>query len=127
MATYLARYLAGEHDQVWHELVKMGDAVREEPVFTDAEAVAREMMRRVRDNIERLIPRLREHGYRCALQEPLTPPVDQVESYLAVMEEWGPLPLALRAFYEVVGAVSLDGTFAQDQPWYESAAFPLAF
>lgn len=57
MATYLERYLAGEHEQVWRDIVALGDAVREEPAFTDAEAMAREMMSRVQRNIEKLIPR----------------------------------------------------------------------
>lgn len=52
---YLARYVASEHEQVWAELQSLGAAVREEPVYTDALAVARETMRRVRHNIEMLI------------------------------------------------------------------------
>jgi len=34
--SYLERYLAGEHEQVWAELVALGPAVREEPVYSDA-------------------------------------------------------------------------------------------
>jgi hypothetical protein len=111
MATYLERYLAGEHEPVWREIVALGAAVRKEPALTDAEAVAREMMGRVRRNIERLIPRLRERGYVFANAEPLTGPEENVAGYLAAMEEWGPLPLALRVFWEIVGEVSLDGAY----------------
>jgi hypothetical protein len=63
MPTYLDRYLAGEHEQVWDELMALGAAVREEPVYSDALAVARETMRRSRSNIETLIPRLDQAGY----------------------------------------------------------------
>jgi hypothetical protein len=61
--TYLERYLAGEYEQVWAELEALGAAVREEPLSSDALAVARETMRRVRENLEVLIPRLVKAGY----------------------------------------------------------------
>ncbi len=63
MGAYLDRYLSGECQAVWDELVGLGAAVREEPLYSDALAVARETMRRARANIETLIPRLRELGY----------------------------------------------------------------
>jgi hypothetical protein len=61
-ASYLERYQAGEHEQVWAELYALGTAVREEPLYGDALAVARETMRRARYNIETLIPRLQTLG-----------------------------------------------------------------
>lgn len=63
MPRYLERYLAGEYEQVWAELQTLGAAVREEPVYADALAVARETMRRARANIETLIERLLALGY----------------------------------------------------------------
>ncbi|HEX8996351.1 MAG TPA: hypothetical protein VF812_10000 [Ktedonobacterales bacterium] len=60
---YLERYLAGEYEPVWAELEALGAAVRDEPVYRDALAVARETMRRVRENLEALIPRLVKAGY----------------------------------------------------------------
>lgn len=63
MGAYLERYLRGECEAVWDELVALGAGVREEPLHSDALAVARETMRRARANIETLIPRLRELGY----------------------------------------------------------------
>lgn len=63
MSTFFERYERGEHEQVWNELVEMGPAVRDEPLFSDALAVARETMRRARANIEMLIPRLVAVGY----------------------------------------------------------------
>jgi hypothetical protein len=38
--TYLERYLAGEHEPVWAELQALGAAVRAEPLYSDALAVA---------------------------------------------------------------------------------------
>ena len=119
MATYLDRYLAGEHLQVWNELVARGDAVREEPVFADAYAVATELMGRVRRNVKQLIPRLRAIGYVFAAEAPVADPIDEVDAYIAAMEEWGPLPLALRAFYTVVGAIDLEGELPEEHPWHD--------
>jgi hypothetical protein len=48
---------------VWAELLALGTAVREKPLYADALAVARETMRRARHNIEVLIPRLVAVGY----------------------------------------------------------------
>lgn len=68
--TYLERYVSGEYEQVWDELVTLGAAVRQDPVYTDALAVARETMRRARANIDRLIPRLVRHWIGRASSRP---------------------------------------------------------
>lgn len=62
--TLLRRYQAGEHEQVWADMVALGPGVREEPYLGDAQAVARETMRRVRHNLELIVARLEELGYR---------------------------------------------------------------
>lgn len=64
MPTYLERYQAGEHAAVWEELIALGEGVRSEPYITDASAVAAATMRRARHNVETLIRRLDEKGYR---------------------------------------------------------------
>ncbi len=113
MATYLARYLAGEREQVWAELDALGAAVREEPLYADALAVARETMRRVRSNIETLVARLRDGGYWSAYKESVyAAPTGEVEAEIARLEALigGPLPISLRTFYELVGTVNLMGT-----------------
>jgi hypothetical protein len=122
---YLERYLSGEHEQVWAELVALGDAVRVEPLYSDALAVARETMRRVRWNIETLIPRLTAAGYQFgygwldvgdhdfALSQPavFSPPSAETRRLIMELEKAaGPLPLSLRAFYAVVGSVNFVGT-----------------
>jgi hypothetical protein len=64
MTRFLDRYMHGECEQVWEELVALGDHVRaEESLHADALAVARETMRRARANIEVLISRLQRLGY----------------------------------------------------------------
>jgi hypothetical protein len=61
--TYLERYTNGEYEPVWNELQALGPAVLQEPLYSDALAVARETMRRTRRNIEELIQRLIRIGF----------------------------------------------------------------
>ena len=51
MQTLLQRYMSGEFEQVWSELLALGSNVREERYYTEALEVARETMRRARKNI----------------------------------------------------------------------------
>jgi hypothetical protein len=171
---YLERYVNGEYEPVWDELQALGAAVREEPVYADATAVARETMRRVRKNIEELIQRLISIGFvfgydqhlmQCVRRiregtmdwtdylemltwvreqpslflpatlmedrlsfylhsrlthdadafrrewrtDPTNPPV--MSDYLEELEqEYGLVPLSVRAWYEEVGAVNFFGS-----------------
>ena len=57
------RYLAGEREQAWAELVALGPQVREDPHAADALAVAFETMLRVASNIDMIITRLQAIGY----------------------------------------------------------------
>ncbi len=132
MTPFLSRYLGGEHERVWAELVALGPRVREEPVASDARAVARETMRRAKENVGRIIARLGHIGYRFELtprgddewrpnpQVHVPPPAD-IGARIAVFEAVaGPLPLALRAWYEVVGSVNLMGR----HPAWDERAYP---
>jgi hypothetical protein len=102
----------------------LGERVREEPLSTDAWAVAVETMRWARHTIEALLPRLSALGYRFgdglfpddpidaeALPGPLylPPAADAPARVTAVQELVGPLPLSVRAFYHIVGSVILVG------------------
>lgn len=135
--SYQERYLHGEHEQVWAELLALGEQVRDDPFAGDARAVAYETMRRVRYNLDLLIPRLRARGYtfgygwaiaRGALtvagaaeyerdEPPLSPPEGDLSAVIAEIERRaGILPLSLRAFYEVVGGCNFVGA----HPLWES-------
>jgi hypothetical protein len=105
------RYTAGAHEEVWKELVALGPAVREDPHAADALAVAYETMRRVRANVETVTARLQASGYEHTSEIPLhQPPGPQTRKLMARLEKRaGALPLSLRAFYEVVGAVDWTG------------------
>jgi hypothetical protein len=63
LSNYYDRYQRGERIQVWSDLIALGEAVRQEPVYSDAVAVARETMTRARQNVETLITRLDGIGY----------------------------------------------------------------
>jgi hypothetical protein len=136
MATYLDRYQHGECEQVWVELVALGDQVRAEPLYAEALAVARETMRRARRNIEMLVERLNTIGFHFyqwgtdihrnaspdevedaqRLMPVFAPPSAQVHSIIAAIEEKaGMLPLSLRAFYEIVGTVRFAGSHQEWQ------------
>jgi len=63
LSNYFDRYQRGERIEVWSDLIALGPAVRQEPVYSDAVAVARETMRRAAQNTETLITRLDGIGY----------------------------------------------------------------
>jgi hypothetical protein len=135
--TYLERYLAGEHEPVWAELQALGAEVRAEPLYSDALAVAHETMRRVRHNIELVIPRLHALGYRFGeiphaygweewereftkAYPVFQPPPPATARVLDDLEKRvGVLPLSLRAFYLEIGGVNFVGT----HPWADGGTY----
>ena len=109
---YLDRYLAGQYEQVWTELLGVGGRLRyDADVWAEARLVAEETMRRVRDNVERLRDALPAVGYRFRNPEQvLVSPAPGISADLDRLEaEVGALPLAFRVFCEVVGTVDLSG------------------
>jgi hypothetical protein len=117
----LNRYLSGEHEYVWQEL---GTSVLPSALLGEAQLIAVETMRRVRRNLELLVPRLRSEGF--AFAHPLKPegddgwarydavraqPSPHTEVLLKTVQQVaGPLPESVKAFYREVGAVNLNGT-----------------
>jgi hypothetical protein len=139
------RYAAGDHDAVWAELVALGDAVRRDPHAADALAVACETMRRVDLNVRTLVERLRTMGYRfgppvgaagrvlslfrrhrARPEKAHVPPgPDARATRLRIEKRTGPLPLSIRAFFEVVGSVDLTGQHPALAPGGDVAEDPL--
>ena len=124
---WLARYLDGERAIVWYELRQLGARVREPAFAGEAQAVCDEMARRARRNIDVLIERLLEHGYRFHENDgagtpvqPLTPLGADTEAFLAWLEQtFGPVPMVLSSWVRFVGDVWLVGTHPE---WETSAA-----
>jgi hypothetical protein len=130
--TYLSRYLAGEHRQVWADLQALGEDVRREPVLSDARAVAEETMHRVRRNVEKIEARLRALEYdfelypdeqeRNYMGSPTRAPSSESASDVqTIREAVGPIPLSLEAFFNVVGSVDFVGY----HPWWPEMSDPL--
>jgi hypothetical protein len=73
--SWLERYRAGQREQVWHELRQLGNTVRDDAgLAREAELVCDEMARRARQNVEMIVSRLTDQGYRFHLNDDeLTP------------------------------------------------------
>lgn len=122
MPSYLERYLAGERHAVWADLVALGAQVRAPSYFEDAYSVATETMRRVRHNVEIVRERLEQLGYAFrATDRAYVPPPADTPAMLAEIERLrGPIPLSLRAFYEVVGSVDFEQSRPQLIQYWEA-------
>jgi hypothetical protein len=121
VTSWLARYNSGDTERVWAEMLARGAAIREGALFEDAMAVARETMRRVRWNTVTVHGRLRDLGY--AFEQPeratVSPGFGVVVAIREIETTLGPLPLSLRAFYEIVGAIDFRQSFKQLVNFYE--------
>jgi hypothetical protein len=117
MATesYYRRYLNGEHEAVWTELIKLGSAVREAAVFSDAVAVTQEIVKRAKTNLELLHGRLLALGYEFAdPANSLRLASDKDHALLDQIErDFGRLPIVLRTWYEHLGAVDFSQSESQ--------------
>src|SRR3981081_965409 len=132
MDSFYDRYVQGYHQEVYDELQAMGHHLYEDHPYEDVLAVAREIMRRVRSNIEILIARLSTLGYqfgkgfwedfddlspqeRAIIKQDIpvfrAPSSQTAKSVAELARLVGPLPLSLKCWYEEVGCVNLVGSF----------------
>lgn len=126
MTDWVTRYRNGERDQVWHELRQLGGAIRESGRAEEAQSVCDEMARRARNNVELIVERLTEQGFRFHTNDdaqtpttPHTPPTDEAAAHLEWLEQrFGPVPMTLSSWVRIVGDVWLVGTHPQ---WGASA------
>jgi hypothetical protein len=111
MGRWAERYDAGQHTQVWTEMLGLGADVRAQPqALNDAVAVARLTMTRARSNIDQLVQELPATGYEFA-GDPHLPPTPRVVAELDALEaQIGRLPLALRIWFEEIGQVNFVGS-----------------
>ncbi|MBV1849439.1 hypothetical protein [Catellatospora tritici] len=124
---WLDRYQNGQHDQVWYEFRQLGGTIRSHPELLDeAQLVCDEMARRARHNIELIVRRLTDEGYRfhgnddqetpCVAHHPPTPAADEHARWLE--RRFGAVPLTLLSWVRLVGDVWLVGTHPE---WTSSA------
>lgn len=100
---FLARYQAGDH-AAWDELVASSDAVvQHAELAEEAFAVAAALMKRVRHNTDSVRAILRAAGATLAVED--APATDAALAPLIAVV--GPLPVALDAFWRVVGSIAL--------------------
>jgi hypothetical protein len=113
MSSWLERYRAGDHVQVWTEMTSLGPDVRRDHSWADAAEVTRETMSRVRTNVERLLELLPPKGYEFSddpdVQAFVPPTADVVAQLDRLERRIGRLPLALCCWFEEVGLVNLMG------------------
>jgi hypothetical protein len=125
---WLSRYVAGEHEVVWAEMVAVGASIVDRAdLLREAEAVADETMRRVRQNIDVLEGRLRAAGYRFAADEdenwphqtraqPAADALKIIEAVEAMIG--GRFPISIRSFIVNVGWVDFNGELPGWSPQY---------
>lgn len=124
---WLTRYRDGDHHEVWRELGRLGDRVREPAYAGEAQAVCDEWAQRVRVNLDRIIERLADQGYRFHVnddtQAPEVPsvlPSSSAEEHVRWLEAtFGPVPMSVSSWVRLVGDVWLVGTHPR---WPEASA-----
>ena len=110
---FLARYQAGEHE-AWDDLVRHAVAVSQHPdLLAEAHAVAQALMQRVRQNANAVRATLIEAGARLADDQAPEGP----EAAERLVAATGPLPVALAAFWNVVGAIDLLPPYVDDDSY----------
>jgi hypothetical protein len=114
MGSWLNRYVDGQHESVWDEVVALGPRASDPDVAPEVQALARETMQRALANVEALKSLLPSIGWRFRF--PMTGPPSglcvhalprpDVQERIAQLEALcGPLPASIRAWWEVVGTV----------------------
>jgi hypothetical protein len=125
--SWLERYRAGQREQVWREIGRLGSAIRDDAeLLRETELVCDEMARRARRNVEMITGRLIGQGYRFHRNDdeqtpavPWVPPTAAAGQYANwLTAQTGPVPLTVLSWIRIVGDVWLVGTHPQ---WPESA------
>ena len=112
---------------MWHELRQFGATIPDPVLVEEAQLVCDEMAHRARHNINLIVERLRNEGFRFhSNDDAQTPALPFVRATARAGEhaDWlqrtfGPLPMTVLSWVRLVGDVWLVGTHPQ---WPESAA-----
>jgi hypothetical protein len=123
-ASHHIRYLAGDTAQVWRELINLGPSAYVEPVYSDALAVCREIVRRAAANLRTLHARLTTLAYEFAAPyEALASAGSDSDAVIREFEtEFGQLPLIARVWYDTFASVNF--TQAPAQREYRGREWP---
>ena len=104
MGIYLQRYLGGECEAVWRQLVDLGEAALRPPVLEEATAVTEEVVRRMIHNARVIGNYLADAGYEFQTPGPFVVPADEstAEGVRQIEQEYGELPLILKVWWSHV-------------------------
>ncbi|MCA9057604.1 MAG: hypothetical protein KDA85_03865 [Planctomycetaceae bacterium] len=104
MASYLTRYLNGDCESVWRELIDFEASAIEPPLLNESMAVAEEIVRRIIHNANIVGRYLQGAGYEFATPGPFVVPANQAtaECVRLIEEEFGNLPLILKVWWSHV-------------------------
>jgi hypothetical protein len=124
---WLGRYQDGRREEVWQELRQLGSGIRESGWAEQARLVCDEMAHRARHNIELIVDRLSNDGYRFHTndddQTPVQPHIPPTPAAAAhadwLQQRFGEVPMTLLSWVRIVGDVWLVGTHPR---WPTSAA-----
>lgn len=144
MFDFYTRYQQGFYQEVYDELFALQEHVFEPQLYDVSLRVMREIMKRVRANIEMILSRLHTLGYifrkggfwenvpsekqvQIEKEYPLfQPPIAETLEHVAALEQLtGSLPFSLKCFFEEVGCVNLIGLFPSDERQYGCIMDPL--
>ncbi len=117
MNDWLTQYRTGHEATVWREMSALDLRDADPRVIVEARLVCDEMAGRARRNVEVIVRRLTEQGYRFHTNDdertpvtPFFPASPRAEPVLAWLEEhFGAAPLTLSSWMRVVGDVWLVG------------------
>jgi hypothetical protein len=111
---------------VWHELRQAGDRVRTPELANEAQEVCDEMARRARQNVEVIVERLKEQGYRFHrnddIRQPVEPHLEPGPNASGVADwlksNFAVVPMTMLSWLRLVGDVWFVGT----HPEWENAS-----
>lgn len=109
------RYLSGEHVKVWKELCALGEGICDEPTYSDALRVCKEVVRRALRNLRTLHGRLKSLGYKFAHPDAalVVADKDSIAHVEAVERKYGRLPLIASVWYRSISSVDFDQADSQ--------------
>jgi hypothetical protein len=123
---WMDRYAAGHRSEVWHELRQLGATI-DEDARIEAEQVCDAMACRAKANVETIIERLTDQGYRFhnndVAQSPKAGHIQPGHDAPAIVDwlqtRFAAVPMTLVAWLRIVGDVWLVGSHPQ---WTDAAA-----
>jgi hypothetical protein len=105
---FLSRYRSGDFHKTWKELQALGEI--SDPVLkAEALAVAREIAKRVKFDLEKIVNYLARLGFKFADPARTVVPSqpNAVQKIDRFEQQWGLLPLSVRAWYECIHSINL--------------------